>query len=238
MSINIKIKPLLLVLMAMLFSNVAYSISQGTYILSNHPDGNAGAPGYGLRLDGFLTGVGSEIYTFDFDHASSAVTLVYDGTSIIIDGVAFGGQDVGSEYGAGTTALWDIHFEYLVGVTQPGGEGGLDDVVVDADYQNFGTISSDLGDFELSDKARPSDIGSFFFGDENGEGHRGFDGISGWGWLRHGADCTTGLDCENIRASDWLFTATPVTQVPVPAAAWLFGSALLGLLGIKRSKKS
>ena len=33
-------------------------------------------------------------------------------------------------------------------------------------------------------------------------------------------------------------TAAPVTPVPIPAAAWLFGSGLLGLVGIrKRSKK-
>jgi hypothetical protein len=34
--------------------------------------------------------------------------------------------------------------------------------------------------------------------------------------------------------SDGSFTASRVSAVPVPAAAWLFGSALIGLAGIKR----
>jgi hypothetical protein len=34
-------------------------------------------------------------------------------------------------------------------------------------------------------------------------------------------------------------TLTPqVSQVPIPAAAWLFGSGLLGLVGIARRKKT
>ena len=36
-------------------------------------------------------------------------------------------------------------------------------------------------------------------------------------------------------ASQWTYTAT---VVPIPAAAWLFGSGLLGLVGIARRKKA
>jgi hypothetical protein len=32
-------------------------------------------------------------------------------------------------------------------------------------------------------------------------------------------------------------TGTPDTVIPVPAAVWLFGSGLLGLVGIARRKK-
>lgn len=40
-----------------------------------------------------------------------------------------------------------------------------------------------------------------------------------------------------IISGDWLsFSATPQTVVPVPAAAWLLGSGLLGLVGIARRK--
>jgi hypothetical protein len=37
-------------------------------------------------------------------------------------------------------------------------------------------------------------------------------------------------------ASDGIFLEGTVSAVPVPAAAWLFGSALIGLAGIKRKK--
>ena len=30
----------------------------------------------------------------------------------------------------------------------------------------------------------------------------------------------------------------PVSEIPVPAAAWLFGSALVGLIGINRKRQS
>lgn len=35
-----------------------------------------------------------------------------------------------------------------------------------------------------------------------------------------------------------LFSVTEVTAVPVPAAVWLFGSGLLGLVGVARRKKA
>lgn len=213
----------------------AVGISPGVYSLSNHPDGTALPPPYGLRLDGLLTGDTNEIYTFDFDDPQSSMFLDYDGAELHIYGSALGGQDAGGGgYIAGTVAVWDIDFTYTVGVSQPGSDGGLSDVFVNADNSNFGTISSSLGAFELEDQ---SDNGNstglaFRFGDEGGGGHRGFNGISGWGWLNHGSDCIAG-SCSHIYDSDWLFTAT---LVPVPAAVWLFGSAL-GLLGWVRRNR-
>lgn len=212
-------------------STMANAVAIGTYNLHNHPDGSANPPPYGLRLDGLITGNQNDTYTFDFDHVDSAMLMTYDGLTVTISGQAYGGQDVGGSYLAGTTAVWDINFVYNVGVGQPG-DGGLDDVKVLADHQNYGTISSSLGSYELADKAQNGL--SFQLGDENGGGHRGFNGISGWGWLKTGEDCVGGTDCENLPYSDWLFTATPV---PVPAAAWLFGSALVGLAGVRRSRK-
>lgn len=208
----------------------AQAITTGTYALSNHPDGGVAPPLYGLRLDGLL-GDPSKEYTFDFNHASSNMTLTYDGNTIIIDGQAYGGEDTGSGYGV--TAIWDIHFEYDVGVSSPGGEGGDDDVYVNADNANFGTISSVLGSYQLEDENNESGL-SFQLGDETGGGHRNFAGISGWGWMNHGSACIT-EDCDHIAASDWLFTAELIT-VPVPAAVWLFGSGLLGLVGLARRR--
>ncbi len=42
---------------------------------------------------------------------------------------------------------------------------------------------------------------------------------------------------DGVNVSDLEWTITPAA-VPVPAAAWLFGSALLGLAGISRKKHS
>lgn len=36
----------------------------------------------------------------------------------------------------------------------------------------------------------------------------------------------------------WLLQETALTQVPVPAAAWLFGSSMLGLAGLARRRKA
>jgi hypothetical protein len=33
-------------------------------------------------------------------------------------------------------------------------------------------------------------------------------------------------------------TSLSITAVPVPAAAWMFGSALLGLIGVNRRKSA
>ncbi len=209
----------------------ANAITTGTYVLSNHPDGAIQTPLYGLRLDGLL-GDPTKEFTFDFDHASSNMTLVWDGTTIVIDGQAFGGEDTGSGYGVGTTDVWNIHFEYTVGISTPGGEGGVDDLVVTSDNMNFGTISSTtFGSFSLEEEADSGGL-AFQLGDEAGAGHRGFAGISGWGWMNHGVDCVNN-NCSHVVASDWLFTASPV---PVPAAVWLFGSGLLGLVGVARRR--
>lgn len=225
--------PVVLAITSTFAASNANAITVGTYNLSNHLDGSVAPPLYGLRLDGLLTGSTSEEYTFDFDHSDSAMTLTWDGNTIVINGQAFGGEDSGAGYVTGTTAVWDIHFEYTVGVSSTGGEGGLDDVFVHADNANFGTVSSVLGSFELEDQDADSGSGlSFQLGDESGAGHRGFAGISGWGWMNHGANCVVG-DCSHIYASDWLFTASPV---PVPAAVYLFGAGLLGLVGIARRR--
>ncbi len=232
----------LLLLAFVLWTSSAFALMSGTYKLSNHPDGNAADPEYGLRLDGLVDGDTNSIYTFDFDHASSDMKLYWNGIdTVIIQGQAFGGKDIGSVYDGATTAVWDISFTYKVGVSTPGGDGGVEDVVVVADNQNFGTISSIFGDFDLRDKSNGSY--SFQLGDEDGTGHRRNDGaLSGWGWLNH---CPVGKPsvCDtHLAASDWLFTADRIgdgtTPIPVPAAAWLFGTGLAGLVGVARRRRS
>lgn len=47
-----------------------------------------------------------------------------------------------------------------------------------------------------------------------------------------GKAASTCKNCKN--QSDYTFVNMDVTTVPVPAAAWLFGSGLLGLVGLRR----
>lgn len=48
-----------------------------------------------------------------------------------------------------------------------------------------------------------------------------------------GVHTTTG----SLNAYAYAFSYSPVSQVPVPMAAWLFGSGLLGLMGVSRRKQ-
>ncbi|MGE0558977.1 MAG: PEP-CTERM sorting domain-containing protein [Burkholderiales bacterium] len=201
----------------------------GVYDLHNHPDGGAAAPYYGLRLDELINvSSGHDIFTFDFDHASSFMQLSWNGSSIHIYGQAYGGLDTGSAYGNPLyRGVWDIDFTYDTGI-------GVNphNVEVTANMVNEGTISSTfgLGTFDLVDKSN----GDFSFklgSEDNGSPHRGFAGISGWGWMNHSG---AGLD-THVAASDWLFTAT-IAPVPEPEVYAMLGLGL-GFLGWTRRRQ-
>lgn len=200
----------------------AGTLPVGLYELHNHPDGNATPPPYGLRLDELYNATsGHDIFTFDFDAALSSVTLNYTGSTIVIEGDAFGGRDIGGGYALeATTGMYSFRFVYDVGV---GIAGGDDDVIVVANMANTGWISTPTGDtIDLLDKSNGSY--SFRLGDEdNDAGHRGFSGISGWGWLNHG-----GL--PHVDASDFLFTVGDL--VPAPGSV-----ALVGLAGLMSGRR-
>ena len=205
----------------------ADTIVTGTYQLHNHPDGAAQPPLYGFRLDELfdVTG-GHDIFTFDFDHASSQMYLAYNGTSIHIYGQAFGGLDTGNTYGnAAYTGVAQIDFWYTVGV---GLAGGDDDLIVSAaPGVNTGTITFLGSTINLFDS--PMGGYSFRFGDtDDDNGHRGFNGISGWGWVDHH------VQGQHIASSDWLFTAQ---LIPLPPAA-LLGVAGLGLVAAVRRRRN
>lgn len=204
----------------------AGTLPVGMYELHNHPDGAGDPPPYGLRLDELydVTG-GKDNFTFDFDDAASYVTLDYTGSTIVIDGYAWGGRDTGTSYAVeATTGVYTFHFEYTIGV---GIIGGDDDIVVTANMMNFGTILTPIGDLiDLTDK---EDGGfSLRLGDENNDlGHRGFAGISGWGWLIHGPPGSS-----HVVASDWIFTVGDL--VPAPGSLALLGVAAGGVMTRRR----
>ena len=54
-----------------------------------------------------------------------------------------------------------------------------------------------------------------------------------------GGSCLSGMECGAIHdggAFDYTNEMAVVSSVPVPAAVWLFGSGLLGLIGVARRK--
>jgi hypothetical protein len=203
---------------ALSISAIGDVLLPGLYELHNHPDALIDPPPYGMRLDE-LYNLTADVdnFTFDFDDPNSAMTLFYDDVAqkIIIDGVTQGGHDVGNVYANDVyKGLYEVHFEYTIGVELAPGD---DDLIVDAPTNsNFGTIKTPLGDtFDLNDKSDGNF--TFRFGDdEDDNGHRGYDGISGWGWL--GINGNSFLDGED----DFIFTAT---FIPEPS------SLLLSLVG-------
>ena len=172
-------------------------LKDGTYQLANHPDGGAANPLYGLRLDGLLTGDSKDIVTFDFEHPDADVRMDVNGSEIRIYGTAFGGIDTGTEYDPNNSGLFEIDFTY----TDVDGVAGDDDFITNDPNtrQSTGTITQLYGEHKTFDLIDESDnFGySFRLGDEdNDQGHRGFAGTSGWGWMKHSSG----------GKGDWLFT--------------------------------
>lgn len=218
----------------------AAELESGFYRLHNHPDGAIRQPLYGLRLDG-LSGNDADDFTFDFDHENSAVWLLLTDTgpnsySIEISGQSWGGRDVGSSYAVDEwVGIYDFSFTYNVGVQDVPGD---DDIwVVASSGSNSGLIEAPNGNlYLLEDKSNGSY--NFRLGDENNDsGHRGFDGISGWGWLMHGL-ISPQLQggTEHVVSSDWLFTAEK-TDTPTPGAISLLAGAI-GITGVRRRRST
>lgn len=203
-------------------------ISQGLYSLHNHPDGNANPPPYGLKLaELYDITPNHDDFTFDFDDPRSSMSMIVTANTIRIFGVVWGGRDTGTSYALEpTTGLYTVDFLYDVGVVPVAGDDDLG-VLQAASHQNHGIITSPLNDvIALVDEAGGHPYG-FRLGDEDNDlGHRGFAGISGWGWLTHGPNPN-----NHIADSDWLFTAV---LVPTPGAISLAMGAGAMLLRRRR----
>ena len=216
-------------------SSFGVVITPGLYRLHNHPDGNLRPPYYGLRLDelyDITPGGNNDDYTFDFDFAgdssfpASAMYMDYNGYTIHIYGTTYGGRDIGGSYANDIyRGMYTVNFTYALGVQMVPGD---DDLMVEPPSYalNTGTIITPLGhtialrDGHYDD---PTQL-DFRLGDESNDlGHRGYAGISGWGWLFHGPEGS-----PYHADSDWLFTAT---LVPAPGALALMG---IGALTLRR----
>lgn len=200
----------LLVLPALATPALATPLADGTYMLLDHPDGNAAPPLYGLRLDGLTDGDADTIHVFSFDAALGAnVQMSIDGDEIHIFGTVFGGE-IDDHAFAGGGSLWDLDFTYsdaaISGMTHVAHTGG-------------GLITERGGDsYKLGAFA-----GSHDYAFKLAMGHRGVDdAFSGFGWLNHSGAR------EHLASSDWLFRVGP--QV-VPEASGL-AFAALGIVGL------
>jgi hypothetical protein len=214
----------------MAVSAEAVSVASGLYRLHNHPDGQADPPPYGARFDELFNATsGHDIFTLDFDDPSSSVFMTVDVLAGVINiaGTALGGRDTGATYAADVyLGLYSFNFTYDIGVQQVPGD---DDIwVVMPHHRNFGTITApnSLGTIVLTDEG----MGGYTFrlGDEdNDAGHRGHNGISGWGWMSY----VVGQSITHVEATDWLFTAE---LVPAPGSIVMLG--LGGLLAARRRR--
>ncbi|NEO70162.1 Ig-like domain-containing protein [Moorena sp. SIO3H5] len=187
-------------------------LEDGIYQLSNHTDSASFGNGHehGLILTGLFvdnewrTG---DISVFDFEHPDANMRMSVDGDEIRIFGTAFGHLDVDDNFSYNDNdpgGLWKIDFTY----NNADNVSNDDDLEIDSQFAgtNTGTIKKLYGDqaeFDLTDEAGKNSF-SFQLGNKtDNKGHRGFDGISGWGWLNHSnAD-------EYVYHSDWLFTVDP-----------------------------
>lgn len=227
--------------------------TQFFYDLHNHPYGGVRDPLYGLRLDELynVTG-GHDVFTFDFDHSSASMELVYNDANtaalgddtVHISGTVFGGRDTGDTYGdANYRGLWEVDFTYRANIVSAG-TGGDDIVVNPHSPLNNGTIraldalNGSGGDpIALVDfHGDPSKGFSFKF--NNTDDHRlggslsGPETFVGWGWLNHS-------DQPHIAASDWLFTANLSRVLPEPGTLCLLGAGLAGVgLALRRRRRS
>lgn len=203
-------------------------IQPGLYQLHNHPDGNQDPPPYGLRLDELYDATANhDVFTFDFDHPASNVIMNFAPGLITISGQAWGGRDVGNVYANDVyLGLYTVNFTYALGIAPVPGDDDWQ-VVPGADYTNTGFISTPLSDvISLGDKRDGTGM-SFRLGDEDDDlGHRGFAGISGWGWLTHAFESR-----PHVTSTDWIFTAE---FIPSPGTG---ATALLGLVGLARRRR-
>lgn len=227
----------LAVLTALLAASAA-SATSTFFSLSDHPDGNANPPGYGMRFDGLFAGeagAAGGVTTFSFNAFANTILEVVDNgggdLSITITGTLFGGEDTGSGYGFGEGS-YELEMTYNVGVTA----NGTGWEVTSADASNAGALTALTGDvagnvYDIGDFSSPS---FRFLQDEHRLGGHAEAGQGFWvgrGWLQGNDGRTSTRDF--LFLGEKLPGGPPI--VPLPATAGL-GLAGLGLIAGARRR--
>jgi len=227
-----------------------------TFELHNHPDveNHLGPPGFGFRLDGLVDGDPTHKYTFNFDYThadfQSDMLLDYDGSSINIHGSVFGGRDIGNDYLPNDpfSGIYEIDFLYSANV-----HGDLNNglfVNPENHLLNTGTITqtheydSNTDTFSMLLQPIIYDLVdedgfkgySFKFNDNNNYRLQNYPAHpyrwEGWGWVNHSS--TPGFPDAHMKASDWVFTGTPVEVSDDGSTVLLFACSWVGMIFIRR----
>jgi len=192
--------------------------------LLDHPDGSAGPPTYGLRLDDPDT---SATNTFHFD----SVTGVFN-------------TDTNTFHVSGTVQHNQTSDFYAL-------ESWISlDTPIDVDEllnptSGFSRLTGHTESLTLSGHGdfSPTEWMGFGVGSEPDAdnfrldtGHRGVGSttLSGWGWLAPNEDYPNG----HVNFQDWLFTMDNGSVVPEPATVALLGMGIAGLAIRQRRRKS
>ncbi|MEO1130728.1 MAG: hypothetical protein AAFX05_13635 [Planctomycetota bacterium] len=200
------------------------------YTLIDHEDGSADPPGYGLRMDDSLAGLGgvggTTTFSFDaafFDAGRDDVTLTIDtiGGTLTIEGEVYGGEDAGATYGFGE-GWYDLFFQYSVGLT-PVADGWI--ITPGDPTMNSGTLTSqgnadvvagvvvNIYDTTGSETFILREDGHRLSGDNSTRVGRGWNSLD-----------PTGTSAPGGSFRDWLFIA-----IPAPAGSAVLAMAAVGI---------
>lgn len=220
------------------------AVSLGTIFATTSINAASVEVTYQLSIDYYQTAVGypdSAIYDYFGDSASAVVNYDLDTTGRVysdsspfimfyenaITSYSFSTTNTSTGLGFSVTGAGsDIQIQNDIG-----GTIGKDRFRVAYEY----TGSTDHPDFQSSNQIGV-EIDQLYSSDPftDGDLPNPFPVALGETWNQF----RVFFDSNGIGANYEITSVSSVTTVPVPAAAWLFGSGLLGLIGIARRKKA
>ena len=183
-----------------------------TYDIGNTIDQSGLSAGFvdGVtNFDAYLADIGAGNPTHSYTAADNEWFTPVGITSATVN------YDLGGVYSIDRLALWNEEFSGI----------GTLDILVSLDNINFTTVASDL---RPVDNPRNVDYGAQIFG----------FGTQSARYIQFDVS-----NCPQPNGDPTLYCAIgevafSTSAVPIPAAVWLFGSGLLGLIGVARRKKT